>query len=99
MTDLVDAARDALRQVFDPEAGLNIIDLGLVYDIRASNGDVDVVMTFTTPACPAGPMLVASAEQALRAIPGVDAARVEVTFEPFWTPDMITPDGRALLGW
>jgi metal-sulfur cluster biosynthetic enzyme len=97
MTDLVDQARDALRQVIDPEAGLNIVDMGLVYDVAASDEILAVTMTFTTEACPAGPMLVANVEEALAALhPNV---AVEVTFEPPWTPDMITPEGRGLLGW
>lgn len=98
MNDLVALAWDALKTVFDPEAGLNIVDLGLIYGIgEGSSGNIDVAMTFTTESCPAGPILVDAAEAALRAIPGVTDVHVDITFEPPWTPDMITPDGRAWL--
>lgn len=96
MTDIVDQARDALRQVIDPEAGLNIVDLGLVYDLCEEEGALKLTMTFTTEACPAGPMLVANVEETLGALhPNVV---VDVTFDPPWTPEMITPEGRGLLG-
>jgi len=99
MADLADQARDALRQVLDPEAGINIVDLGLIYAIDAKDDRVMVTMTFTNPGCPAGPMLADAARQAVEAIPGVSGATVEITFDPAWTPDAISPDGRALLGW
>ena len=98
MNDLADYARDALKMVFDPEAGLNIVDLGLIYDIAEKPGGVlDVAMTFTTESCPAGPILLDAAEAALRNISGVMDVHVAITFDPPWTPDMITPDGRAWL--
>jgi metal-sulfur cluster biosynthetic enzyme len=97
MSDLIDAARDALRRVDDPEAGINIVDLGLVYDIRAENGGVAVLMTFTTEACPVGPSLAAAAEEALQSLPGRPPVTLEITFDPPWTPERITPEGRALL--
>jgi metal-sulfur cluster biosynthetic enzyme len=99
MADLADQARDALRQVLDPEAGLNIVDLGLIYGIEAPDDAVTVTMTFTSPGCPAGQMLADAARQVIEAIPGVRSVAVEITFEPAWTPDSISPDGRALLGW
>jgi metal-sulfur cluster biosynthetic enzyme len=96
MTGLVERARDALRQVLDPEVGLNIVDLGLVYDLREEDGALKLVMTFTTEACPAGPVLVANVEETLAAFhPDID---VEITFDPPWTPERITPEGRRLLG-
>jgi metal-sulfur cluster biosynthetic enzyme len=98
MTDLVDQARDALRQVLDPEAGLNIVDLGLIYGIEARDGVVTITMTFTSPGCPAGQMLADAARQSVEALPGVRSVVVEITFEPAWTPESISPDGRALLG-
>ena len=98
MADLETVARDALKQVYDPEAGINIVDLGLIYEIRAHGRRIDVTMTFTSPGCPAGPFLVAEAEGALRRIEGVDDVSVELSFEPPWTPAMITADGQAFLG-
>ena len=98
MNDLVAHAWDALKMVLDPEAGLNIVDLGLIYDIgERPGGVIDVAMTFTTESCPAGPILVDAAEAALRAIPGVRDVHVTIIFDPPWTPDLITPDGKAWL--
>ncbi|MFO0987102.1 MAG: metal-sulfur cluster assembly factor [Alphaproteobacteria bacterium] len=98
MSDLVDRARDALKSVVDPEAGLNIVDLGLVYDVAIENGRLVALITFTTEACPVGPRLAAEAERALAAVAGAAPVEIRVTFDPPWTPERITPDGRALLG-
>jgi metal-sulfur cluster biosynthetic enzyme len=98
LSDIVDRARDALKSVMDPEAGLNIVDLGLVYDIAVENGRLVAVITFTTEACPVGPRLAREAEHALAAVAGPLPVEIRVTFDPPWTPERITPDGRALLG-
>ena len=98
MTDLVDLAREALKQVFDPEAGVNIVDMGLIYDIAAEEGGVRVVMTFTSEGCPAASQLLIAVEEAIANLPGAPMPNVLVTFDPPWTPEMITADGRALLG-
>ena len=98
MTDLAARARDALKQVLDPEAGINIVDLGLVYDIGVVDGRLRAVMTFTTEACPAGPRLLAEAERALAAVADGAPVEISVSFDPPWTPERITADGRALLG-
>ncbi len=98
MADVISDAWDALRQVYDPEAGISIVDLGLIYGVEAQEGVVTLRMTFTTEACPAGPILEHGAATALRALPGVREVRIEITFDPPWTPDRITPDGRAMLG-
>lgn len=98
MNDLMDHAWDALKTVLDPEAGLNIVDLGLIYDVDvSSDGVIDVAMTFTTESCPVGPILLEAAEAALRNLPGITDVRVAITFDPPWTPDRITPDGKAWL--
>lgn len=98
MSDILDRARDALKSVVDPEAGLNIVDLGLVYDLALEDGRLVAVITFTTEACPVGPRLAQEAENALAAAAGAVPVEVRVTFDPPWTPERITPDGRALLG-
>jgi len=98
VSDIVDRARDALKSVMDPEAGLNIVDLGLVYDITLEDGRLVALITFTTEACPVGPRLADEAEQALAAVAGAVPVEIRVTFDPPWTPERITPDGRALLG-
>jgi metal-sulfur cluster biosynthetic enzyme len=90
--------RKRLRSVKDPELNLNIIDLGLVYDIQVQDGEVDVKMTLTSPGCPAGPEIMTEAEQTIRGIEGVTDARIELVWEPFWTPERIDPRVRAFLG-
>jgi metal-sulfur cluster biosynthetic enzyme len=94
--------RDALRDVEDPETGLNIVDLGLVYGVTfdaAGGGTARVTMTFTTPACPAGGLMLDGVDRRLRRVPGVADVDVTVTFEPRWTPERISGAGRAQLGW
>lgn len=99
--DIEAAARAALLEVEDPETGLSVIDLGLVYGLSfdAASARLDVVITFTTPACPAGGMIAEGVDRRLRQVPGVAAVDVAVTFDPPWTPARISPAGRAQLGW
>ena len=92
------AIRQVLRQVKDPEVGLSVVDLGLVYDIHVDDGDVHVQMTLTSPGCPAGPEIMTDAEQTIRGIEGVTDARIELVWEPYWTPERIDPRVRAFLG-
>jgi metal-sulfur cluster biosynthetic enzyme len=92
------AVQQALRKVKDPEAGLNIVDLGLVYDVEVVEGRVSIKMTLTSPACPAGPQIMSDADAAVRALDGVRDVRVELVWEPYWTPERIDPKVRAYLG-
>jgi len=96
----LDAAevRSALRRVIDPEMGLNIVDLGLVYDIEVNDGDVEVQMTLTSPACPMGPYIVGESKAAVEAIEGVVHAEIVLVWEPYWTSDRIDPRVRTLMG-
>jgi metal-sulfur cluster biosynthetic enzyme len=94
-----EAVRKALRQVKDPEINLNIVDLGLVYDVEVRPQDgVTVRMTLTSPGCPSGPEIISDAERAVRAIPDIGNVNVELVWEPFWTPERIEPKVRAFLG-
>lgn len=97
MTDPIDIARDMLKQVIDPEAGLNIVDLGLIYDIRRKGDALEIDMTFTTEACPVGPSLLAEVQEALKDVQGIARVDVDVVFDPPWSPERISPEGRALL--
>lgn len=97
MTD-VDSVRDALRRVCDPEVGINIVDLGLVYEISVEGDTVVVIMTFTTEGCPAANVLLVEVEDAIANLPGSPLPDVRVTFDPPWSPDMISADGKNLLG-
>ena len=92
------AARQALRQVTDPEIGLNIIDLGLVYDIAVDGGDVEVRMTLTSPGCPVGPQILDDVQRTLKLLNGVESVNVELVWEPYWSPERIDPKVRAVLG-
>ena len=92
--------RDALRSVEDPEAGMSIVDLGLVYAIEASPGRVRVEMTMTSPACPAAPYLVDEAAAAVRAVaPDGTEVAVELVWEPPWTPERMSPEAQTRFGW
>ena len=96
----LDAAvvRTALRQVKDPELDMNIIDLGLVYDVEVDGGEVRVKMTLTSPGCPAGPMITNDIYRVVRAMEGVKDVDIDIVWEPYWTPDRIDPKIRAMMG-
>lgn len=94
----VDQVKMALRRVKDPDLQLNIIDLGLVYDVAVEDRAVKVDMSLTSPACPSGPQLMGDAERAVRNIPGVKDVAVNLVWSPMWTPDRIEPRVRAYLG-
>jgi metal-sulfur cluster biosynthetic enzyme len=94
----VDEVRSALRHVIDPEMGLNIVDLGLVYDIEVNDGDVEVQMTLTSPSCPMGPYIMSESKAAAEAIEGVVHAEIILVWEPYWTSDRIDPRVRTLMG-
>jgi metal-sulfur cluster biosynthetic enzyme len=93
-----DQVKLALRRVKDPELNLNILDLGLVYDIRISGPDVEIDMSLTSPGCPSGPEIMLDAEQQMMAIPDIGRAAVNLVWSPMWTPERIEPRVRAYLG-
>lgn len=93
-----DQVRLALRRVKDPELNLNILDLGLVYDIAVEGSDVRIDMSLTSPGCPSGPEIMGDAERQLRTIPGVGDVAVNLVWSPPWTPERIEPRVRAYLG-
>jgi metal-sulfur cluster biosynthetic enzyme len=106
VTTTLDAAslrnyiNDALRNVYDPEIGVNIVDLGLVYSIDISNdGYVTLTMTLTTPGCPMHESLGAGVSAALSTVPGVTGGEIKIVWEPVWEPAMMTQAGRQALGW
>jgi metal-sulfur cluster biosynthetic enzyme len=93
-----DQVKLALRKVKDPELNLNIIDLGLVYEVRVDEGVVAIDMTLTSPGCPAGPQIMTDIERAVRAMAGVNDVVLNLIWTPFWTPDRIEPRVRAYMG-
>ncbi len=93
-----DEVYEALRDVYDPEIPVNIVDLGLVYGVDVADNNVEVKMTLTFAGCGMGPYIAQQAEWRLAEIDSVEDVNVELTFDPPWTPDMITDEGKKLLG-
>lgn len=97
-----DSAREALKQVIDPELFINIVDLGLIYLVEVEEvegkSNIKVEMTMTSPACPAGPQLLAQSKTALGAIEGAGNVEIKLVMIPPWTPDRMTEDAKDQLG-
>ena len=98
-----DAVREEMKKVIDPELFVNIVDLGLVYVINLvetddGKTDVTIEMTMTSPACPAGPQLIANSKQVVGQMEGVSEVEVKIVMDPPWTPDRMTEDAKDQLG-
>jgi metal-sulfur cluster biosynthetic enzyme len=89
---------EALRQVEDPELGMDIVELGLFYDAEIEGENVKVQYTLTSMGCPAGQMIQEDIERVIRQIPGVEDVESELTFDPPWTPDKMSDDAKFILG-
>ena len=89
---------DALKTVKDPELNLNLVVLGLVYDVEVDESHVAVRISLTSPMCPVAEEIVHMAEEAVLGVDGVETAKVQLTFDPPWTPDRISPLIRSSLG-
>jgi metal-sulfur cluster biosynthetic enzyme len=89
---------EALKEVYDPEIPVNIVDLGLIYEVEIDNGEVDVKMTLTAAGCGMGPYIAQQAEWAISELDEVEDVNVDIVFEPPWDPEKITEDGKKLLG-
>lgn len=94
-----DEVYEALRTVYDPEIPVNVVDLGLIYDVQVSDAnDVFVQMTLTFPGCGMGPHIAQQAEWAVQDVEGVEEVNIELTFDPPWSPDLISEEARNMLG-
>ena len=93
-----DAVVEALHGVEDPELGMDIVELGLFYDAEIADGKVKIVHSLTSMGCPAGPMIQEGIHDAVAALPGVESVDVELTFDPPWTPDLMSDDAKFILG-
>jgi FeS assembly SUF system protein len=94
-----DEVYEALRTVYDPEIPVNVVDLGLIYDVQVSDAnDVFVQMTLTFPGCGMGPHIAQQAEWAIQDVDGVEEVNIELTFDPPWSPDLISEEARNMLG-
>jgi len=89
---------DALRNVHDPELGINIVDLGLVYDVEFDGARVHITYTLTTMGCPIGPLIEAEMQQFLSGVEGIDEVDAEMVIRPPWTPEMMSEEAKAALG-
>ncbi len=100
-----DMVRAALKNVYDPEIGLNVVDLGLVYNVDVDEGgkSVNVDMTLTTPACPAGPMILEGAKKEIAALkdlyPQLEDVQINLVWTPFWNPSMMSEEAKEELGY
>ena len=89
---------EALRQVEDPELGMDIVELGLFYDAEVEGQRVKVTHTLTSMGCPVGPMIQEDIDRVVREIPGVENVEVELTFDPPWSPERMSDDAKFILG-
>jgi metal-sulfur cluster biosynthetic enzyme len=95
----MDTFRECLKTVFDPELGVNIIDLGLVYDIANEDGHVEVTMTLTTPGCPMHDTISEGVERALMSLAEVQSVHVNVVWQPVWSPAHMSEQAKQQLGY
>lgn len=97
-----DTIREQLKNVLDPELGINIVDMGLIYDIKVtSKNHVTIDMTLTTPACPLGPQITTDIKDNLKEITDIKKVKIELVWKPAWNRDMMTNDAKEMLnmGW
>jgi metal-sulfur cluster biosynthetic enzyme len=94
-----DLVREALREnVIDPEIGINIVDLGLVYDVKIEDSTAEITMTLTTPMCPLGPYIDSEVRTALQGLPGVEDTKVNLVWTPPWDPSKMSEEAKLELG-
>jgi metal-sulfur cluster biosynthetic enzyme len=89
---------EALRQVEDPELGMDIVDLGLVYEVEVEGETAKVIYSLTSMGCPAGPLIAQDIDRVAHEVPGVEQVELELTFDPPWTPDKMSDDAKFILG-
>lgn len=89
----------ALKQVYDPEIPVDVVNLGLVYDVTIDGGKVGVTMTTTAPGCPMGNFIAAQAKRVIKGLEGVEEVEVELVYDPPWSLEKVTEEGKRALGW
>ncbi|GEM45521.1 metal-sulfur cluster assembly factor [Deinococcus cellulosilyticus] len=97
--NLKELAGMLLQNVLDPELGISIVDLGLVYGVDIEESTLRVTMTLTTPGCPLHDTLTDAVRRTLERMPGIEEVQVDLVWQPAWTPERITPEGKRQLGW
>jgi metal-sulfur cluster biosynthetic enzyme len=93
-----DEVTDALREVIDPELGLDFVELGLIYEVTVDGGSVHVTYTLTSPGCPIGPQVSEQIEEFVTELDGVEDVQSTMTFTPPWTPELMSEDAKFALG-
>ncbi len=93
-----DKIKEMLKGVKDPEVGLNIVDMGLIYNVDISGSKVDIEMTLTSPACPAGPQILSEIDMSLKELEDIDDVNINVVWSPPWDPSRMSEDGKDELG-
>ncbi len=96
---MLDKVKEKLKEVIDPELGIDIVDLGLIYNIEENDGNVNIIMTLTTPGCPMMAMLDREVVRKVKEVEGVKKVKVEITFDPAWTPEKMSKEAKDKLGW
>ena len=89
---------EILRQVEDPELGMDIVDLGLLYEVEVEDSKAKVLYSLTSMGCPAGPLIAGDIDSTARQVEGIDDVALELTFDPPWTPDKMSDDAKFILG-
>lgn len=89
---------EALRQVEDPELGMDVVDLGLVYEVELEGATAKVLYSLTSMGCPAGQLIAQDIDRVTREVPGIEDVDLELTFDPPWTPDRMSDDAKFILG-
>jgi metal-sulfur cluster biosynthetic enzyme len=94
----IDDVNDALREVIDPELGLDFVELGLIYEVTLDGGNVHVTYTLTSPGCPIGPQVAEQIEEFVSELDGIEDVQSTMTFTPPWTPELMSEDAKFALG-
>jgi metal-sulfur cluster biosynthetic enzyme len=89
---------EILRTVEDPELGMDVVDLGLIYEVDVEDSKAKVIYSLTSMGCPAGPLIAQDMEGAIRQVEGIEDVELELTFDPPWTPDKMSDDAKFILG-
>ncbi len=97
-SQILDKVHEVLKECYDPEIPVSILDLGLIYNIEITDDTVRVVMTLTARGCPMSRMISEDVKHKLEALPEISKADVQIVWDPQWTPEMISPEGRKILG-
>jgi metal-sulfur cluster biosynthetic enzyme len=89
---------ETLKHIYDPEVGINIVDMGLIYSLDIADNKVEITMTLTSPGCPAGPQILSQVDSQVKTLDGIEEVDIKVVWSPPWSPDMLSEEARDQLG-